>query len=192
MKPTAQHAPQSKQQLVKELLFLIAPPRHIISDVSVLKDDVHYLIGHELEDRYSKPNIALFKYSDTENRMNHMVRFVEARAAGIQSFNVFLKDFGVFYNGSFRTIYMDIVNKTPIQEIFEKIVKEDPEYIPHITIARNLAINDFLRCWPYLKGLRYSNQHFLCDRITVLARTDRKWMHYKEIVFGPLNPLKGT
>lgn len=185
MKSTAQHAHQSKQQLVKELFFLIAPPRHIISDVSVLKDDVHYLIGHELEDRYSKPNIALFKYSDTENRMNHMVRFVEARAAGIQPFNVFLKDFGVFYNGSFRTIYMDIVNKTPIQEIFEKIVKEDPEYIPHITIARNLAINDFLRCWPYLKGLHYSNQHFLCDRITVLARTDRKWMHYKEIVFRP-------
>lgn len=79
---------------------------------------------------------------------------------------------------------MDIVNKTPIQEIFEKIVKEDPEYIPHITIAKNLAINDFLRCWPYLKGLRYSNQHFLCDRITVLARADRKWMPYKDIVFG--------
>lgn len=184
MKVHAQHSLLTKQPAIKELFFIIAPPRHIVSDVSVLKDDVHYLIGHELEDRYSKANIALFKYSDTEHRMNHMVRFVEARAAEIAPFNVFLKDFGVFYNGSFRTIYMDIVNKSPIQEVFEKIVKEDPGYTPHITIARNLAINDFLRCWPYLKGLRYSNQHFLCDRITVLARSDRKWMHYKEIVFG--------
>ena len=184
MKQYTQPPATPQQQAIKELFFIITPPRHIVSDVSVLKDDVHYLIGRETEDRYAKANIALFKYSDTHHRMSHMLRFVEARAAEFEPFNVFLKDFGVFYNGSFRTIYMDIVNKTPIQEIFEKTVREDPEYTPHITVARNLAINDFLRCWPYLKGLRYSNQHFLCDRITVLARADRKWMPYKEICFG--------
>lgn len=184
MKLQTQHAAYTQQQSIRELFFIITPPRHIASDVSVLKDDVHYLIGHELEDRYSKPNIALFRYSDTENRMNHMLRFVEARAAELEPFNVFLKDFGVFYNGAFRTVYMDIVNKTPIQEVFEKIVREDPGFVPHIAIARNLTIQDFLRCWPYLKGLRYSNQHFLCDHITVLARTDRKWMPFREIHFG--------
>ncbi|HEX8041957.1 MAG TPA: 2'-5' RNA ligase family protein [Chryseosolibacter sp.] len=188
MKLHTQHSPETQQQSVRELFFTISPPRHIISDVSVLKDDVHYLIGHELEDRYSKANIALFKYSDTANRMNHMLRFVEARAAAMEPFNVFLKDFGAFYNGAFRTIYMDIVNKSPIQEIFEKIVKEDPEYIPHITIARNLTTGDFLRCWPYLKGLHYSNQYFLCDRITVLARTERKWTHYRDILLGGSRP----
>jgi 2'-5' RNA ligase len=155
-----------------------------MSDVSVLKDDVHYLIGREMEDRYSKAHISLFKFSDTENHMKHMVRFVEARAAEISPFNVFLKDFGVFYNGSFRTIYMDIVNKSPIQDIFEKTVKEDAHFTPHITIAKNLATEEFLRCWPYLKGLHYSNQHFLCDRIKVLARTDRKWTFYKDIILG--------
>lgn len=188
MKLQTQHKAHTQQQSIKELFFIITPPRHIISDVSVLKDDVHYLIGHELEDRYSKPNIALFKYSDTENRMTHLLRFVEARAAELQPFNVFLKDFGVFYNGTFRTVYMDIVNKTPVQEVFEKLVKEDPGFIPHIAIARNLAVHDFLRCWPYLKSLRYSNQHFLCDRITVLARADRQWMPFREILFGGNKP----
>lgn len=184
MKLQAHQTKQGLQQEIRELFFIISPPRHILSDVSVLKDDVHYLIGHEMEDRYSKANIALFKYSDSEDRMNHMIRFVEARAREIEPFNIFLKDFGVIYNGSYRTIYMDIVNKSPVQEVFEKIVREDPDFTPHIPIARNLAINDFLRCWPYLKGLRYSNQHFLCDRITVLARADRKWMHYRDIRFG--------
>ena len=169
---------------VKELFFLISPPRHIMSDVSVLKDDVHYLIGREMEDRFSKAHIALFKYSDSENHMKHMVRFVEARASEITAFNVFLKDFGVFYNGSLRSIYMDIVNKSPIEEIFEKIVKEESTYTPNISIAKNLTTDEFLRCWPYLKGLNYSNQHFLCDRITVLARMDRKWFHYKDIFLG--------
>lgn len=184
MKLQKQLTHQTLQPRIRELSFIISPPRHILSDVSVLKDDVHYLTGRKLTDRYARASIALFKYSDTEDRMNHMIRFVEARAAALEPFNVFLKDFGVFYHGALRTIYLDIVNKSPIQEIFEKIVKEDPQYTPHIPIARNLAVDDFLRCWPYLKGLRYSNQHFLCDRITVLARTDGKWTHYKDIVFG--------
>lgn len=169
---------------VKELFFIISPPRHIASDVFVLKDDVHYLIGRELEDRYTRAYISLFKFSDTENHMKHIIRFVEARAAEIPAFNVFLKDFGVFFNGSQRSIYLDIVNKSPIQEVFEKIVKQESEYTPHISIARNLGTEEFLKCWPYLKGLNYSNQHFLCDRITVLARVDRKWMHYKDILLG--------
>lgn len=175
---------QTLEPRTRELSFIISPPRHILSDVSVLKDDVHYLTGRKLTDRYTRANIALFKYCDTEDRTSHMIRFVEARAAKIEPFNVFLKDFGVFYHGALRTIYMDIVNKSPVQEIYEKIVKEDPQYVPHIAIARNLTIENFLRCWPHLKALRYSNQHFLCDRITVLSKADGKWMHYKDIVFG--------
>jgi 2'-5' RNA ligase len=171
-------------QSVKELFFLISPPRHIASDVSVLKDDVHYLINREMEDRYSRAHISLFKFSDSENHMKHIIRFVEARAMEIAPFNVFLKDFGVFYSGAFRTVYLDIVNKSPIQDIFEKLVKEEATFTPHIPITKNLTIDEFLRCWPYLKGLNYSNQHFLCDRITVLARAERKWMHYKDIMLG--------
>jgi 2'-5' RNA ligase len=170
---------------VQELMFLISPPRHIMSDVSVLKDDVHYLVGHKLDDRHSRAHISLFKYND--HHVDDIIRFVESKARSFKPFNIFLKDFGVFYNGPKRTVYMDIVNKYPIQEIFEKLVKEDAHYVPHISIARNLAMDDFLRCWPYLKGLNYSNQHFLCDRITVLARSEGKWAHYKDILFESEN-----
>jgi 2'-5' RNA ligase len=141
-------------------------------------------VGRELQDRYSKSYISLFKFSDSEKHMRHIVRFVEARAALFTPFNVFLKDFGVFYNGSKRTIYMDVVNKFYIQDIFEKLVKEGTAYTPHIPIARNLDEEEYLRCWPYLKSLHYSNQHFLCDRITVLGRTDAKWIPVREIHFG--------
>lgn len=168
-------------QKVHELFFIISPPRHIMSDVSVLKDDVHYLIGRKLEDRHSLAHISLFKYRD--EHVEDIIRHVEVKAAHFKPFNVFLKDFGVFYSGSKRTIYMDIVNKSPIQEIFERVIKEDSGYTPHITIAKNLEMDEFLRCWPYLKGLNYSNQHFLCDHITVLARCDQKWTHYKDIHF---------
>jgi 2'-5' RNA ligase len=166
---------------VKELFFLLAPPPHIMSDVSVLKDDVQFLIGHELEDRYSKAHISLFKYSD--QHIDDIIRFVATRATHFKPFNVFLKNLNVFHHGTNRTIYMDVVNKYPIRDIFEKVVKEDINFTPHITIAKNIGIEDFLKCWAYLKDLSYS-QHFLCDRITVLAREDKKWVHYRDIMFG--------
>jgi 2'-5' RNA ligase len=166
---------------IQELFFIIAPPRHIMSDVAVLKDDVHYLIGHDFEDRYSRAHISLFKYDD--QHADDMIQYVESRARQFKPFNIFLKDLSVFYNGSNRTIYLDIINKYPIREIFEKLIKEDANFVPHITVARNLPAEDFLKTWPYLKDLPYS-QHFLCDRITVLARSEKKWVRYKEIVFN--------
>jgi 2'-5' RNA ligase len=184
MSTTFQQAPSTLERGIRELFFVIRPPQHILSDVSVLKDDVHYLVGRALSDRYTPAYISLFRYSDDEERMHHMLRFAEARAAELEPFNVFLKDFGVFFNGNQRTIYLDIVNKAPVQEMFEKIVREDPDFIPHIPIARNISNQDFLRCWPYLKGLKYSNQYFHCDRITVLARKERKWEVYREILLA--------
>jgi len=166
---------------------MIAPPRHIISDVSVLKDDVQYLVGRELKDRHVRAHVSLFQYTHDDVHMKHMMRFVEARAAELSPFNVFLKDFGVFYNGAQRSIYLDIVNKYHIQELFERIVKEEPAYIPNISIAKNLSNEDFLKCWPYLKSLNYSNQHFLCDRITVLLREGNTWTHCKDIMLGTGN-----
>lgn len=166
---------------VQELLFIIAPPRHIKSDVSVLKDDVQYLIGREFDDRYAQACISLFKYND--EHAEAMIEHVESKAAHFKAFNIFIKDLNVFYNGSYRKIYLDIVNKYPVRDLFDRLIKEDTGYVPHITIAKRLAAEDFLKAWPYLKDFSYS-QHFLCDRITVLARTENKWIHYKDILFG--------
>ena len=166
---------------VQELLFVILPPPHIVSDVSVLKDDVQFLIGHEFDDRHSKACISLFKYND--EHIDDIIRHVEAKAGYFKPFNVFVKNLNVFHYGSTRTIYLDVVNKYPIRDIFEKLVKEDINYTPHIAIANNISIEDFLKSWAYLKDLSYS-QHFFCDRITVLARGEKRWIHYKDIKFG--------
>jgi hypothetical protein len=165
----------------QELLFILSPPPHIKSDVSVLKDDVQFLIGREFDDRYSKACISLFKYND--HHVDDLIEHVESKAAHFRPFNVFIKDLNVFHQGSYRTIYLDIVNKYPVREIFEKLIKEDAGYTPHIAIAKKLTIDDFLKAWPYLQDLSYS-QHFLCDRITVLARSGNGWIHYKDIIFG--------
>ncbi len=166
---------------VQELFFIIVPPPHIMSDVSVLKDDVQYLIGHSFDDRHAKAHISLFQYSG--EYLDDMVDHVEEKAAQFNAFNLFIKDLNVFRHGSQRTIYLDIVNKYPVRDIYENLIKADAEYTPHITIAKQLSSEDFMNAWPHLKDLSYS-QNFLCDRITVLARGGNKWIHYKDILFG--------
>ena len=52
---------------IEELSFVIAPPPHIKSDVSVLKDDVQFLTGRIFDDRYSPAHISLFRYDDRKN-----------------------------------------------------------------------------------------------------------------------------
>lgn len=165
---------------VQELSFVIAPPPHIMSDVSVLKDDVQYLIGHTFAGRHSTEYISLFKYSG--EYLDDMVEHVEAKTTQFTAFNVFIKNLNVFKQETQRTIYLDIVNKYPIRDIFESLVKEDENYTPHITIAKNLPSEDFSNAWPHLKDLPYS-QNFLCDRITVLMRGGNRWLHYKNIMF---------
>jgi hypothetical protein len=35
-------------------------------------------------------------------------------------------------------------------------VKEDVNYTPHVSIAKNISLEDFLKSWAYLKDLPYS------------------------------------
>ena len=170
---------------IEELFFIISPPPHIMSDVSVLKDDVQFLVGHELDDRYAKAYISLFKFSDKDH-FRDILKYVEFKAAYFKTFNIFIKNLNVFHHGDHRTIYLDIVNKYPVHDIFEKLVMEDRNYKPHITVAKNMESEDFLKTWLYLKDFKYS-QHFHCDRITVLARRKKRWVPYREIMFGSQN-----
>lgn len=161
---------------------MIVPPPHIASDVSVLKDDVQYLIGHTFADRHSRAAIPLFSYAD--RYIDDMIDFVRLRATSFRPFNLFIKNIMYSGQGNERTLYLDVVNKYPLRDLVEKLIREDSGFTPTLTLARNLATDDFQKAWPYLKDIPYS-QHFPCDRITVMARgTAKKWIHYTDIEFG--------
>lgn len=166
---------------VQELLFMIAPPRHIVSDVFVLKDDVHYLIGHPFEDRYTPPHINLFRYHDLH--VDEMIQHVSEKVKHINPFNIYIKDLSVSHDPKGHRIYLNIVNKYPLRDLFGKLIKHDTNYTPQLDIAQNLSSIDFIKAWPYLKSLPYT-QNFVCDRITVLARVENQWIHYQDIHFG--------
>jgi len=167
---------------IEELAFVISPPGHIKSDVSVLKDDVHFLIGRPFEDMYTKAHVALFKFNE-KAYFDDITRHVADVATQFEAFNVFLKDLGVLYTGANRMIVMNLLNKYPVREIFEKLVRKNDRYVPYISIASQLTPSDLLKAWPYMKDFTYS-QHFTCDHISVFARVAKQWTLYKEIPFG--------
>ena len=170
------------KQQVEELSFIIAPPPHIKSDVSVFKDDVQFLTGELFPDRYSPAQISLFRYDD-KHHFTDIIREVEIKALTFDPFNIFIKDLKYFVLGSRRSIYLDILNKDEICEIFEKLIKENTTYLPFISIANGVGYKQFTKAWPHLENFRY-RQDFLCDRISVLARRGNEWSHYREIMFG--------
>jgi 2'-5' RNA ligase len=171
-----------KQSLVSdELFFIIAPPRNIVEYVAMLKRYVKSSIGHGFEDEFSKAHISLFKYRDAH--AEDLLYKVDSKISSFTPFHVYLKDLNVVNDGTSWTIYLEIVHKAPICEIFENISGQDIDFKPQITIARNLEINDFLEVWKNLKNLSYS-QYFKCDHITVLKKSPRKWVHYVDMPFA--------
>lgn len=173
---------QKIKMSIEELAFVIAPPSHIKSDVSVLKDDVHFLIGRPFEDMFTKAHVALFKFND-RNYFDEITQHVTQVAKQCTAFNIFLKDLNVLYTGPSRAIVVNVLNKYPVREIFEKLVRKNDRYVPYIGIASQLTPGDLVKAWPYLRDFTYS-QHFTCDHISVFGRTGNRWTLYKEIPFG--------
>ena len=171
-------ARRQSRPAAQSLAFVITPPPHIRSDVAVLKDDVHYLLGHDFMDRYEKAGIPLFTYSD--DHWEEMIQYVKNKTKQFKPFNVFIKNMNVMVQGKHRNIYLDIVNKYPFREMMEKMIREDIDYFPHLPLACHLSSEDFYKIWPSLKDVPYS-QHFTCDRLTVLIRSERKWIKLQEL-----------
>ena len=178
------HSNIKTSQQLEELSFVISPPPHIKSDVSVLKDDVQFLSGELFEDRYSPGHIPLFKFDD-KRHFAEIIKEVESKAVNFDPFNIFIKDLRYFRLDTKSIIYLDIINKPDVCEIFERLVKANAKYVPCISIAKGLDDHQFSKAWLHLENFRY-RQDFLCDRITILARQENKWLHYKDIMFSQI------
>ncbi len=183
---TSLRAPVSyKKKVVKNtvstLWFTILPPPHICSDVSVIRDDIRYLIGHGFEGQRSLPVISLFRYNG--NYATDLVDIIERRARLAKPFNIFLKDFGYLQQDNNHTIYLDVVNRFAVTELIQQLTGEAPELNPCIPVAHKLPEIDFMKCWPYLKSLNYGNQHFPCIGLVVFIKEKGRWVKGKTIPF---------
>ncbi len=164
-----------------DLFFIISPPKTIVEYVTLLKKHVKSAIGHGFDDEFSKAHISLFKYRN--EHPEGILYHIDNKVSEFNPFHIYIKNLNFFTNGAHRTIYLEIVYKNPICELVENITEQEAGFTPHIPIASNLEINDFIAAWKSLQNLSYS-EYFRCDHITVLKKSTHKWMHYIDIPFA--------
>lgn len=170
------------QDNATELLFVLTPSEPVQKDLAYFKKDTERLVGYMYESRHSLAHITLGH--TTTDRPTQLVWSIASRVSHLTPLSIYLKDCSTFHHGANRTIFLDVVNKPAVNSITENI----PELShtvdkPHLTIARNLPYDDFLKAWPYFENMHYS-QHFTCDEITVLQRTGNRWTYYDSIPLG--------
>jgi 2'-5' RNA ligase len=163
---------------VSHFFFTIAPPQQVQVFVSNLKIHVRQAIGHGFQDQFSTAHISLFRYTD---RAGNILHDDDQLLAALLPFEIYIKGFGVFKHGDNKTIYLQIECKTPIADLANVLGGE--EIVPHITIARNLEPDDFVKAWESLQSFSHS-KYFKCNTITVLKRETNRWNRYLELPIG--------
>lgn len=160
----------------EELFFIISPPADILRQIANMKRQVRQSIGRPFEAELSIGHISLHK--DSGSCIETSLSEIDSRLSAIDPFEIQIKDFNAFFNS--KTIFLDIVNKDAVHDVFESITRLPYDGVPHVTIAKNLAKPDFQKAWSQLTASPYKTK-FICDRIKVLRRSKRRWLHYTEI-----------
>lgn len=164
---------------IKEFLFVLTPPSPMQQDVDHLKRDAEQLVGYPYKSRFAKAHITLGHC--ITDQPNKIIWALADKAQEIAPVTVHIKDCNTLHHGENRSICLDVVNKTSVMTVTENIADfAETVDTPHLTIARNLPYQDFLKAWPYFENVHYS-QHFTCDHITVLQRAGTRWIPYEQI-----------
>jgi hypothetical protein len=162
-----------------EFFYLLAPSKSITDFVEDVKANVEATLSYKLENHYSKAHVSLMK--DSQPHAESFLYDVDSKMRSVRPFTVSVKNLNVLVQeNEKRTIYLDIVYKTPIWEIMETLTGREIDFNPKITVVENLEIDDFIRVWRNLKKISFSGE-FRCNHLTVLRKHTQRWVHHIDI-----------
>ena len=108
---------------------------------------------------------------------------------------LYIKDFNFFSHGPrFRTIYAAIILDNHTKEWFARIDKKlnlNKQTVPHITIAKNIPMEQFNVLWPYFEHRDYE-EAFYTEELVILQKevnsSNAVYRPFKKIAFGDKKP----
>jgi 2'-5' RNA ligase len=161
---------------INRYFFTITPSQPVQFFVSNLKKRVRKAIGHGFQGEFSLAHISLFQYNECHT--DSILYDADWLLSALLPLDIHVNGLGIFKHGVNKTIYLQIEYKTPIADLAKALCGKS--ITPHITIARNLAPDDFEKAWKCLQGISYNN-HFRCTNVTVLKREPNRWNKYLEL-----------
>lgn len=176
----------------KDYLMIISPPDDVIKQISKYK-------------RASANKIGLFKgmHSIAHISITHQERCkpfmaepfilnMEKRLLSMQPVELQITGFNFFKHGEVGFTIYAVVNAAPPNHNWFKLLRRQMgikvvNFVPHITVLKNISPSLFKRLWPYFENSKYETS-FKANSLTILHRETFaehvEWRPYKELFFG--------
>jgi 2'-5' RNA ligase len=172
-----------------DYLIVLSPPDSVTNSIKQLKDSSARVIG-EYESHYAKAHITV-QYWPRKRAVwiDPMIPKLERDLQNLSPLIMDINGFDFFDHQHNPTIYAKL-NYTPLTEVWFKQLRKyfsRQDFVPHITIAKNIPNLAFNKLWPYFKKLEW-NEQIKIDRLTILRRDtighDKSYKKIKEIPFN--------
>ena len=173
----------------QDYLIILSPPDNVANYVRSLKNFSAEIIG-EYKSQNSKAHLSV-QYLPRKKPVwfEPLIPKLERELQTLPPVELEINGFAFFDQQEFQTIYAKL-NSHPATKIWFKLLRKffsTPPFEPHITVARNIAYEDFKKLWPQLKDQSF-NTRFKVEKLTILRREtigyDKSYKVFKEIPFN--------
>lgn len=179
-----------------DYLMIISPPDALKKEISRYQRASVNLIGH-FDGMHDSAYITITHQTRCKPFLvQPAILQMEKRLSTIPPIELHISGFAFFNHGqTAKTIYA-VVERTAKTENWFRLVKMQmgikvKNFVPHITIARNIPVTAFNKLWPNFENRTFS-ETFTAERLTILHRDTfagySEWRVYKELFFA--NRLK--
>ncbi|MCO5947628.1 2'-5' RNA ligase family protein [Mucilaginibacter flavidus] len=175
-----------------DYLMIISLPPGLVKEISRYKRASVNAIGH-FEGMHSRAYISVTHQVRCKPFLAQpaIVRMGQ-RLSTMPPVELYLNGFAYFSNGrSVRTIYAKIEMNERAENWFKLLTIQMgiklPNFVPHITVARNIPVTAFNKLWPNFEN-RDLKHRFIVNGLTVLHRDtfaeQSEWKIFRELHFG--------
>lgn len=175
----------------KDFFLLLSPGDEMIKAMRHYKSLAKSIIS-TFPSAESTAHLSIKQYVRKRHyELDSMIDQLESRLRCMPSVKLKTNNFNFFIHAKDRmTVYAEIQPTYETDNWIACLRKElnlnNDEFVPHITVARNIDVDAFYRLWPTFSNL-ICKQDFVVDKLYILERetfgNDRKWKIYKEIPF---------
>ena len=172
-----------------DYLIVLSPSISVIGRVKQLKDFTAGVIG-DYDSRHSKAHITIQPLMRKKPEwIEPLIPKLERDLQNMPPIIMDINGYNYFDHPERPTIYANLQSDSFTKVWFKQLRKyfSTPEFVPHITVARSIATDDFRKLWPRFKTFEWTEK-FKVDKLTILRREtfghDRSYKVFKEIPFN--------
>lgn len=176
----------------QDYLMIISPPDNVVKQISKYKRASVNVIG-QFKGMHSRAHISITHQERCKPFMAEpFILQMEKRLLTLQPVEIQVRGFNFFKHGEVGFTIYAVVNVAAPNENWFKLLRKQMgikvvNFVPHITIVKNIPPSGFKKLWPYFEKSVY-NETFTARSLTILRRDtfgeQATWRPYKELHFG--------